>query len=209
MRSIHYLKVVVFGISIMFGACNSSRKSTGYSGIQTSPTTTAQQQAANRGLKIAKEECEELAMEPTANIRDAGNGISDREAFATNLALLDARAKMAQQLEVLVNGLTRDFNRQHEAGVDQLVSVAKAGQIRQSYFEQFLTNTRQICKNTYVKEDGKYNVYVCVEMDVNQQRAMYKKLTADKMVQIDFQENQFLKEMEKAKEEYRQKQLNN
>jgi len=210
MKTIHYLKiaVMIIGIVIMAGACKSSKKSAGYQGIQTAPTTPAQTNAANRGLKMAKEECEEMAMKGDG-IRDSGQGISDREAFATNLALLDARSKLAQQLEVLVNGLNRNFNQQHEAGVDQLVSVAKAGQIQQGYFEQFLTNTRQICKNTYVKEDGRYNVYVCVEMDVNQQRAMYKKLTADKMVQIDFQEYQFLQEMEKAKEEYRQKQMNN
>jgi len=208
MKSINYLKiaVMIFGISLMFGACKSSKKTVIYTGDQNNLTTTAQQNVTSRGTKQEVEECEELAMLPGANLRDAGNGISDREAFATNLALLDARSKLAQQLEVLVNGLTRNFNQQHESGVDQLSSVAKAGQIQQGYFEQFLANTRQICKTTYLK-DGKYNVYVCVEMDVNQQRAMYKKLTNDKMLQTDYQEYQFLKDMEKAKEEYKLKQL--
>ena len=47
----------------------------------------------------------------------------------------------------------------------------------------------------------------CVEMDVNQQRAMHKKLTDEKMLQIDFQEHQFLQELQKAREDYRQQQL--
>jgi len=198
--------IVIIGIMVMAGGCKSSQND-GYNGSQKKPTTEAQRQAANRGVKLQKEECEEMAVAQSANLRDAGNGISDREAFATNLALLDARSKLAQQLEVLVNGLTRNFNQQHELGTTELTSVAKAGQIQQAYFEQFLTNTRQICKNTYVKEDGKYNVYVCVEMDVNAQKAMHKKLTDDKMLQVDYQEYQFMQDLQKAKEDYRQKQL--
>ena len=205
-------KIILIGavaFTAMFATgCKGSKKA-GYDGTQKTPTTAAQQQAANRGLKVQKEECEEMAMSESKNIRDAGQGISDREAFATNLALLDARSKLAQQLEVLVNGLTRNFNQQHEAGTTDLASVAKAGLIQEGYFEQFLNNTKQVCKNTYVLPDGRYNVYVCVEMDQNAQSAMHKKLTDDKMLQIDFQESMFLKDLEKAKEEYRIKQLGN
>ena len=201
-----YLKIaVIIGIIIMTGACKSSKKTTGYNGVQTKPTTAAQKESANRGLKIEKEECEEMAMQGGSAIRDAGNAISDREAFATNLALLDARSKLARQLEALVTGAIRNFNQQHEADKD-LSSVAKATGLQQEYWEQFLTNTRQICKNTYVKEDGRYNVYVCVEMDQNQQRAMYKKLSEEKKLHIDFQEHLFLQELDKMKKEYQQKQ---
>jgi len=189
---------------VLMSACKSS-KPTGYSTNQTKPTTVEQQQAADRGLKLAKEECEEKALEPSGKgIRDAGNALSDKEAFATNLALLDARAKLAQQLEVLVTGMIRNFNQQHEAD-GAYSSVAKATGLTQAYFEQFLQNTRMICKNTYVKQDGRYNVYVCVEMDENMQRSMYKKLSDDKKLHIDFEESQFLKELEKAKEDYRKK----
>lgn len=199
---------LIISIMVMLGACKSPQKAAGYNGTQQKPTTVAQKEAADRGVKIQKEECEEMAMADSPNMRDAGNGISDREAFATNLALLDARSKLAQQLEVIVNGLIRNFNQQHEAGTSDLSSVAKAGQIEQGYFNQFLNNTKQICKNTYVKEDGRYNVYVCVEMDLNAQKAMHKKLTDDKMMQIDYQEYQFLQDMEKAKQDYQQKQSN-
>lgn len=192
---------------LVMTSCGSERKAmAGYAANQSSPRTVEQQQAANRGLKLQKEECEELALEQVSFLREAGNGLSDRESFAVNLALLDARAKLAQQLEVLVSGMIRNFNQQHEA--DQgFASVAKAGQFQEGYFEQFLSNTRAICKNTYVKEDGKYNVYVCVEMGEQQVRAMHKKLSDDQKIAVDFAEHQFLQELEKAKEEYRKKQL--
>jgi len=199
--------VAIIGIMIMAGACKSSQKAD-YNGVQQKPTTAVQKDAANRGVKVQKEECEELAMADSPNLRDAGNGISDKESFATNLALLDARSKLAQRLEMLINGLTRKFNQQHEAGTTDLSSAAKEGQIQQGYFEQLLSNTKQICKNTYVKEDGRYNVFVCVEMDVNAQKAMHKKLTNDKMLQIDYKEYQFLQDLEKAQKEYQQKQEN-
>jgi hypothetical protein len=193
------LALVIVALSILAQACGPK---------QVQPKTAAQAQAIDRGIKMDKEECELMALAAGANLRDSGSAISDRESFASNLALLDARSKLAQQLEVLVNGLIRNFNQQHEFGQES-ASVAKASQIQQGYFEQFLSNTREICKNTYARQDGRYNVYVCVEMNPEQQSAMYKKLSGDKMLHIDFQENQFMKELEKAKEEYRQKQLNN
>lgn len=173
---------------------------------QTQPNTVQQAQAANRGMKLDKEECEEKALEESANLREAGNGISDKESFAINLALLDARAKLAQQLEVLVNGLIRNFNQQHEKDGGS-ASVGKASGLQQGYFEQFLTNSRPICKNTYVREDGKYNVFVCVELGEQQKRAIHKKLTEDDKLSTDFVERQFMDEMKQAKEDYRQKQL--
>jgi hypothetical protein len=184
-----------------------SNKHAGYAPPpQVEPVTTAQQQAASRGLKLQAEECEELALEAGKTYRESGNGVSAKESFATNLALLDARSKLAQQLYVLVNGLIRNFDQQHGDGQDYAL-VDKASQTQQAYFEQFLVNTRPIRKNTYVKEDGMYNVYVCVELGEQGARAMHKKLSEDKKISIDFAEHQFMQELEKAKEDYRQKQL--
>jgi hypothetical protein len=206
-KNVIFIAVTVMFMGLMMTGCGSSKKaSKGYAAEQTKPSTVPQAQAANRGLKLVKEECEELAIEATDNLRESGNGVSDKESFAINLALLDARAKLSQQLEILVNGLIRNFNQQHEAE-QGFSSVAKASQIQQGYFEQFLTDTRAICKNTYAKEDGKYNVYVCVEMGERQLKAMYKKLSDDKKIAVDFAEKQFMDELNKAKEDFRQQQL--
>ncbi|MDR3329077.1 MAG: LPP20 family lipoprotein [Prevotellaceae bacterium] len=201
-----FLVVAVAATGMMVASCGGTKQvAQGYQQpAQTQPKTLEQAQAANRGMKQEKEECEEEALKPTDNLREAGNGISDKEAFATNLALLDARAKLAQQLEVLINGLMRNFDQQHEAEKG-FTRVGKASGVQQGYFEQLLTNTRPICKNTYVKEDGKYNVYVCVEMGEQQKKAVVQKLKDDKILEIDARESLILDDLNKAKEAYRQK----
>jgi hypothetical protein len=204
-RKVICIAVIAMFMGLMMTGCGSSKK--GYESKQTQPTTAPQAQSANRGLKLAKEECEELALEAISNLRETGNAVSDRESFAVNLALLDARSKLAQQLQVMVNGLIRNFNQQHEADKD-FASVAKASQIQQGYFEQFLENTRIICKNTYIKEDGKYNAYVCIEIGEQQLKEMHKKLSDENKIAVDFAEKQFLDELEKAKEDFRRQQLN-
>ena len=174
-----------------------------YSSVQEAPVTAAQAQSANRGVKLEKEECEEKALEQVANMRESGNAISENESFGVNLALLDARAKLSQQLEGMVNGMIRSFDEQHASGQNAGSYAGKGTQVQQAYFEQFLTNTRPICKNTYVREDGRYNVYVAIEMGEPEQKAMYNQLKKDEKMAIDFDEAQFLKELQAAKEEYR------
>lgn len=156
----------------------------------------------SRGVKIDREECEELAMDITAAYpRAAGNAVSSNEAMATNLATLDARANLAQQLEVMVNGLLSNFGEQYASGAaDGYKGSAK--QLQEGYFQNILSNTRPIKKNTYVKEDGKFNVYVCIEMNPEQNAAVYNQLRKDEILGIDVDEATFLERMEKAREAY-------
>ncbi len=156
----------------------------------------------SRGTKLIREECEELAMDITsANPRAAGSAISINEMMATNMALLDARSSLAQQLEVFVNGAIKSFNQQYAAegniSLDQ-----KNTQVQAAYFENILNNTRPICKNTYLKDDGSYNVYVCIEMDPNLTHIVYEQLKNDKMLHIDFNEERFKSEINEARKLY-------
>jgi hypothetical protein len=165
-------------------------------------TTPQQKQAANRGAKLEREECEALAMQSSKNWRASGNGVSDKEAFAKSMAELNAKARLARQLEEQINSLVRAFNQQHEAG-NAAALVGKSTEIAEGYVDKLLTNVKTICSNTYVKENGDFNVYVCVEMGEENLSAIHKKLTADQKLSIDFAEHQFKQDMEKAKAEYR------
>jgi hypothetical protein len=216
-KSIATLTATVFA-TIAFTSCAGSKptetasqttaSAPAYSSVQNSPSTAPQAAAANRGVKLEKEECEEKALEEVKNFREFGNALSENESFGVNLALLDARAKLATQLEILVNGMLRGFDQQHTSGQTGSAYIGKGTQIRQGYFEQFLTNTRPICKNTYVKEDGRYNVYVAIEMGEPEQKAIISQLKKDDILAIDFEEHKFLGELEKAKEDYRKQKLN-
>jgi hypothetical protein len=190
----NYLKLAV--MAIVAGAILSS---CGSSNVAKTPE---QKAAANRGVKLDKEECEELAMRESKNWRAAGNGASAKETFAKDIAELNAKARLARQLEEQINSLIRTFNQQHAVGNAQDL-VGKDTGITEGYADQLLSNVKVVCSNTYVKEDGSYNVYVCVEMGEESLSRIHKKLTDDQKLSIDFAEHQFKQDMEKAKEEYR------
>jgi hypothetical protein len=193
----NYLKLAVMAIvaSAVLSACGSSKVA----------KTPEQKAAFDRGVKLDKEECEELAMKESKAWRAAGNGVSAKEAFAKDIAELNAKARLARQLEEQINSLIRTFNQQHAAGKAQDL-VGKDTGITEGYADQLLSNVKVICSNTYVKEDGSYNVYVCVEMGEESLSRIHKKLTDDQKLSIDFAEHQFKQEMEKAKEDYRSRQ---
>jgi hypothetical protein len=190
----NYFKPVLVAIiaGLMLSACGSSKKA----------TTPQQKQAASRGVQLDKEECEELALKESKTWRASGNGVSVKEAFAKNIAELNAKARLARQLEEQINTLIRSFNQQHETEIASSL-VGKATEIADGYADKLLTNVKLICTNTYVKEDGSYNVYVCVEMGEEGLAPIRKALTEDQKLSIDFAEDQFKKEMAKAKEDYR------
>jgi hypothetical protein len=164
--------------------------------------TPEQKSAANRGVKLEKEECEQTALQEGKGWRASGNGVSLKESFARSIAELNAKTRLARQLEEQINSLIRSFNEQHEAG-GTLELVSKSTEVADGYTDKLLANVKVICNNTYVKDDGSYNVYVCVEMGEESLSRIHKKLSDDKKLSIDFAESQFKKEMEKAKEEYR------
>lgn len=156
----------------------------------------------SRGVKLNREECEELAMDITAAYpRAVGNAVSANEAMATNLAMLDARSNLAQQLEVMVNGMLTNFGEQYASNAAGGFKDS-AKQIQEGYFKNILNNTRPIKKNTYLKDDGSFNVYVCIEMNPEQNTAIYNQLRKDEILHIDFDEAMFIERMNKAREEY-------
>lgn len=158
-----------------------------------------------RGQKVEREECEELAMDITATTpREYGSATSSNEAMATNLALLDARSKMAQQLEVMVKGGASNYMGQAGAnGKEVFKNTQKLEQ--EGYFDMFLRNTRPIKKNTYIKEDGTYNVYVCIEMTAGWDQALFNKLREDEIMSIEVDEAIYRDRLKEAREEFMQR----
>jgi hypothetical protein len=193
----NYLKFALVAIvaGVIVASCGSTKTA----------RTPEQKSAMSRGVKADKEECEQLALQESKNWRASGNGVSPQEAFARNIAELDAKVRLARQLEEQINSLIRSFNQQHVK--DKTPDLAgKSTGITEGYADQLLSNVKTICSNTYVKEDGNYNVYVCVEMGEEALSRVHKKLTDDQKLSIDFAEYQFKQEMEKAKEDYRNRQ---
>jgi hypothetical protein len=193
----NYLKFAAMAIAagVMATSCGGSK----------ALKTPEQKSSANRGAKLEKEECEALSVQESKSWRASGNGVSPKESFARSIAELDAKTRLARQLEEQINALIQTFNQQHAAGATQDL-VGKNSEVATGYADKLLRNVKIICNNTYVKEDGSYNVYVCVEMGEETLSGIHKQLTDDKKLSIDFAEHQFKQEMEKAKEDYRKRQ---
>jgi hypothetical protein len=108
----------------------------------------------------------------------------------------------AHHNEQVVVGLQVAGDNQEVVPIVKFVKF-RATEITEGYADQLLSNVKTIRSNTYAKEDGSYNVYVCVEMSEEGLSRIHKKLTDDQKLSIDFAEHQFKQEMEKAKEDYR------
>jgi hypothetical protein len=185
MKKIFIFAAIAVIAGVMFTGCGSSKRVD-----------------AGRGKKQNAEECQQLALKDTKSWRAAGNGVSPKESFAINLAALDARSNLSEQIRTQVEGLIQAFNQQHSTN-EKIDLVGKESQIQKGYFDELLAGSKVICQNTYIKQDGSYNAYVCVEMSDESSAAIYKKLSNDKKMSIDLTENKFKEELGKAREDYR------
>jgi hypothetical protein len=168
--------------------------------------TTSQKMAADRGLKMEKEECEEKAMESPK--RASGIGTSQSERLAKNTAALDARANLLSAIQSIVSGMVKNFDQEHQAGANENKAsdfINQSGQEQKALIDGVISS-RIICSNTYAQGDGSYKVYVCVEMNDESIGNLYKKLSQDKKISIQFEEERFRKEMEKGLEDFRNSQ---
>jgi hypothetical protein len=150
------------------------------------------------------EECEVLAMKETKDWRAAGNGEDPDKIIAERTAEIRAKSQLARRLEEHIVSAVNSFNERH--GIDNaLIRKDKTVFEDTGYANQLLKNVRIIHKKVYVKADGTFNVYVCVEMGEEKLSDIHKKLTDDQILSIDFDEHQFKQEMEKMKQEYLEK----
>jgi hypothetical protein len=143
-----------------------------------------------------------LAGIPEGMLRASGNAVADREQFAINQALLQARTELGRQLQTMVEAFMRIYDQEHGAGRDANASVNSARESIQGYVNQAVGNSRPICQNAY-DQNGRFNVYVAVEMPLEQAaRNIHRRLTQDQIISIDFQESQFLKDLETARKQF-------
>jgi hypothetical protein len=166
----------------------------------------AQKAAANRGVKLDKEECEEKAI--ASPKRASGIGNSQSERLAKNSAALDARTNIVGAIQTVLVGMIYNFDQEHQAGANQNKAsdfVNQTGEEQKGLVDGVISS-RIICSNTYAQDDGSYKVYVCVEMSDESVGNLYKKLSDDKKISIQFEEKKFRDEMEKELEAYRNRQ---
>jgi len=167
-------------------------------------------QNTQRGTKLEKEECEDLALQVATNPRASGSGVSNSESIAFNTAKLQARNELAAQIAVEVTSIlqhrmeqytqtagactqfnvNRDDYRGAVTGNDNSARTISGILERDSMVivqkvSQILTNTKPICNNTYKQPDDSFKVYVCMEMDLQTQRQAYTTLKEEGIIEKD------------------------
>lgn len=173
---------------LLFISCGTNRSFS--NAPYSNASNNSQSAVGSRGVKLEVEECEEMAADVTAeNPRTFGNGVSSSESFATDLAILNARTRMAQRIASTVKGLIINASGQTQ---NEDSYQAMSGRLETESWDQYVTNTRVIKKNTYIKENGQYNVYVCIEMPKEQLKNIYNHLSEDKTISAKITESMFM-----------------
>jgi hypothetical protein len=193
----NYLRFALVAImaGVLFSACGSSNKA----------KTPEQAAAADLGVKMEKDECEKLVLQEGKNWRASGIGKSRDKAFAESSAQITAKANLARRMEEHTVAAITVFRGQYRVDDYQGVDGKDIERIS-GYADQLVRGAKPICTNSYAKEDGSYQYFVCMEMGEEILSHLYKKLTDDQKLSIDFEEHQFKQEMEKMKEDYRNRQ---
>lgn len=142
--------------SCMLSACGGSKQVASQSSFPTK-------------MKVAKDECQELAEQKT-EIRAWGEGINFSLSSASNYAELQARSKFARAVASKINaaenhsgvGLGKSStNGQEGARVSD--GGAQYNEEQFSIAEATIKNTVVIKTSQYMMQDGSYQVFVCLE----------------------------------------------
>jgi len=155
--------------------------------------------------RLQEQRCEQIIFEaPEGMFRASGNAVADNRQFAINQARLQARAALAQQLQTEIEGLIRRFDQEHGVSRDAS-SISRASEVIQGYVNQAVQNSRPICQDVFVLDNGRFNAFVAYQMPMEQAaRNAHRQLTRDQIIHVDFQEAQFMEQLEAARKQFYQ-----
>ena len=147
----------------------------------------AQQYIHDLGKPVEDVKCVTASVDTSGNsMRDWGRGGPNvREQLAANMANLDARSKLASQIEFFVSGKLKSSSWERRRG-KAVVEVGGDIVFQQGYFDQFLRNSSIICTSRYFN-NGNYNVYSTAYMVIDENLAsnIVKQLTQDEILEVD------------------------
>ena len=168
MRTFHFLKHAAFcsllGLSILFMASCASSKNPQYG-------AKSQQNQVIQDVAVAAEPCDEYAMMNPVK-RASGNGIHVKEATATNMAQLNARANLARALQTMIETATENYadgndmftaEEAESAGITD--QTAKANDWEKGVAKEIVKGAPIVKKSRYRTANNQWNIYVCVELN--------------------------------------------
>lgn len=210
------MKKILFiaAASILLASCGTSHKnaSTDYQYQQWLAQQQQEQSAQQRPGRTMRtlEPCIELAQAADAdNLRAYGTATSYIEKNALNEAERDARNRLAAMLKTAVEGAAQDY--QQNANKDLKNTAGSLGEaIMTQFVAEEISNTRIIKTTIYDLADGSIQVYVCLEMKTSKEnfdKKLNNTLDRDGLIELQYDRERFIKQMDKGLEEYKQKNM--
>ncbi|MDR2057533.1 MAG: hypothetical protein LBP83_04495 [Dysgonamonadaceae bacterium] len=137
--------------------------------------------------------------------RASQSGSSPDLSTAKKIALLNAKAELAGNIQSVVKAVTENYTNQRTVGDKQVFENAFEENAR-VIVNQMLNDVRIKDEKVFKEKDGKYMCYIAVEMSKESiENAFADKISKDSKLQLDFDRFQFRKifdeEMEKFEKE--------
>lgn len=192
---------VMVAAAALLASCGASK--------QTASTDYQYQQRPERRMRTT-EPCIELAQEANVkNFRAYGTATSYVEKVALNEAERDARNRLAAMLKTAVEGAAQDYAQNANQNMKNTASSLGEAVMTQFVAEE-ISNTRIIKTTIYDLADGSIQVYVCLEMEMSKDdfdKKLDNALDRDGLIELQYDRDRFIKQMEKGLEEYKQKNM--
>ncbi len=166
-------------------------------------------QRPSRTLRTT-EPCIELANEDSNFMRAYGTATSYVEKTALNEAERDARNRLANMIQVAVEGAAQDHEKNATSNLKS-TSQAIGEAVMTQYVSEVIKNTKILKTNIYDLTDGSIQVYVCLEMKVSKndfEKGVDKALSDNEVMKLEHDRERFIEKMQKGLEEYKKSKMN-
>ena len=137
--------------------------------------------------------------------RASAMGLSTDMMMAKKKALAEARAELATAMNSTMKRVIDNYGSSYQVG-EQEEAKSRFQDLARTVVSEKLSGTRTLCEKTMKSPDGKYKVYVAIELAGNEiMNAMNNRIANDDKLKVDYEYEKFKKvfdeEMEKAAKE--------
>lgn len=120
-------------------------------------------------------------------------GLSSDMNIAKQKAMAEARTQLAQAIEVKVKAVTDNYTSSYQTGETE-EAKSRFQQLARQAVQQKLSGIRVLCEETMRSPEGKYKVYVALELAGNEiAEEMSNRINNDEKLRIDFEYEKFKK----------------
>jgi hypothetical protein len=134
--------------------------------------------------------------------RASQSGLSPDLSSAKKIALLNAKAELASNIQSVVKAVTENYTNQRTVGDKQVFENAFEENAR-VIVNQMLSDVRIKDEKAFKGKDGKYTYYIAVEMSKESiESAFADKISKDSKLQLDFDRHQFRKIFDEEMEQF-------